>query len=145
MSVPTAITKLPAKKFPVKFKRWVEAFLNENSDTYGNATKSALAVYDTKSYSTASVIGHDNRKKLEALLPTVAEGFGDTLPKLLKDLRAAAGSDFDKLERYIVRLGYFTPEPTVQVNAQQNNQFNFNQLGEQIAASRGERGLEVDT
>lgn len=95
-----------------KFRRWANLYLmSADKKVCGNATEAAARVYNTKSRTSAATIGYENMRKLDFLLPVEAENIGHTLPRLLKDLREAAGNDFYKLERYIVRLGYFPPEP----------------------------------
>ena len=48
-----------------KFKDWCKYFLDPESETYGNKTKSAMKAYKSKLYTTAGQIGWENYKKLE--------------------------------------------------------------------------------
>lgn len=97
-----------------KFKSWTRFFLDIRSkDTYGNATQSALRVYNTTDSNSASVIGHDNLKKLKVmsvnLLDQQGFGFGDLLKIGLKKMMEGDYSDWEK---FMERLGYFEKEPT---------------------------------
>lgn len=142
-STTKALALAPQYKETFKFTKWCEAFYDrKNKDTYGNATKSAIAVYDIKDYSTAGVIGHENLKKLKNMRATVMdmEGFG--FAELMKLLTAKAlAGEYDDVDRLMVRLGYFEPDPKVVVNNNTQNNFNFANIQEAIVASRKERGL----
>jgi len=61
-----------AKRLTKKEKGFVKDFLET-----GNATQAALKNYDTKDYSTAGVIGHENLNKPKIQL-AVSEAFPDT-------------------------------------------------------------------
>lgn len=68
-----------------KFNDWCEYFLNKkNKKTYGNATQSALKAYNTKDYSSAGVIGHENLKKLKILGSMLAEQEGYGYARMIK-------------------------------------------------------------
>lgn len=71
-----------------KFDRWCTCFFDKsNKDTYLNRTKSALAVYDTDSYGSASSIGYQNFRKLQnwrGILRNYAEDIGITLPVIFR-------------------------------------------------------------
>lgn len=127
----------------MKFLKWTELYIrSSNKQVCGNNTETAMRAYNTKNRASAATIGYENMRKLEILLPMVAENLKLTLPRLLNELYEKA-DDFDKLERFMVRLGYFPNEKQLQVNLnQQNNQFNFTEIGEQFAAARRERGLD---
>lgn len=142
-STTKAIVLAPQHYETFKFTKWCEAFYDKkNRDTYGNATKSALAVYDTKDISTAANIGSKNLRKAKNMRVAVMdmEGFG--FVELMKILTAKAlAGEFDDMDRLMVRLGYFEPDPKVVVNNNTQNNFNFANIQEAIVASRKERGL----
>lgn len=128
-----------------KFKSWCQHFFDrKNPETYGNATKSALRVYNTEKYHSASQIGHENLRKLDNLRLSIADqegfGFAEMMRIGLAKMMKGEFGDWDKM---MVRLGYFEPEPSG-MNAVQNNfNFNFSTMAEAIAASRAERGLKL--
>ena len=68
-----ASTRKELKTHGVKFSKWAEAYLNPKSATYGNASKSAMKVYNCKSYSVARVIGSQNTTKLSTFGLTLSE------------------------------------------------------------------------
>jgi len=114
---------------------------SSNSKVFGNATECALRVYNAKNRASAANIGYENVRKLENVLPQIAESLNFTLPKLLTELYDKAKS-FDELERFMVRVGYLPSEKQLQMNFnQQNNQYNFSNLAEDFARARKERGL----
>jgi hypothetical protein len=129
----------PEYRETVKFTRWCQHFLDKSSKTYGNATQSALQVYNTENVHSAGNIGNANVKKLENLGVVIAdiEGFG--YADLMKILigKVIKGS-YDDAERFMVRLGYFEDKPNSPVAVQ----FNFNNLGEAINKDREARGLK---
>lgn len=123
-----------------KFALWVKFFFDStNKTTYMNATQSALRSYDTSNYFSAGVIGHENLKKLKNLNVAVADlqgwGIGRLMELAIKKAEKGRYEDIDKL---MVRLGYFEDKPA---SLTQNN-FNFGSIGEEIAKSRQERGLD---
>lgn len=126
-----------------KMKDWTRLFFDKSHpETYGNATKCALKVYNTESYHSAGQIGHENLKKLENMRLAIADnegfGFGDLMKIGIAKMAKGEFGDWDK---FMVRLGYFEPEPG-NIQATQNNfNFNFATMGDAIAASRKERGL----
>jgi len=128
-----------------KFKDWCKYFFDKaNKETYGNATRSALRVYNTESVNSASQIGHENLRKLKDLRLSIAdqEGFGlaDMMKIGLTKMMSGEFSDWDKM---MIRLGYFEPDPK-NVQATQNNfNFNFGSMSEAIEADRKARGLTV--
>lgn len=123
-----------------KFKAWCQFFYDEsNKDTYLNATKSALKAYRTQSYGSAAAMGCENYKKLKNLNPMIADihgyGVGERIKIALAKAMQGNYSDWDKL---LVRLGDFEDKPA---SLTQNN-FHFDNLAEEIAKSRQERGLQ---
>ena len=131
-------------KDTLKFKKWSELYLNSsNPKFFGNATECAARTYNAKNRASAANIGYENVRKLENLVPQVAESLDFTLPKLLKELYEKAKT-FNELERFMVRLGYFPSEKEVQMSFnQQNNHYDFSNLAEDFARARKERGLPV--
>lgn len=135
---PKALVLTPEYRETVKFNRWCKAFLDKGSKTYGNATQSALQVYNTESYSSAGRIGFENTKKLKNLGTMIADSEGKGYAERMKKfIEKGFNGSFDEMERLMIRLGDFEPEeksPTL-------NQFNFN-MGDAINQSRRERGLD---
>lgn len=141
---PKALTLTPEYIETMKFKAWCRHFFNkDDKDTYGNATKSALRVYNTENYHSAGQIGHENLKKLENLRLTIADGEGFGFAEMMKiGIAKMLKGEFGDWEKMMVRLGYFEPEPQ-KIEATQNNiNFNFNNIQDAISASRKERGLQ---
>lgn len=140
--MPKALLITEETKLTLKFQKWCEHFFDRNDkETYGNATKSALRVYNTESYNTASVIGHENLRKLKNLRLQIADAEGFGLGDMMRiGFQKVLTGDFDDWDRMMVRLGYHEPDPKIVVNNTQNN-FNFNNVQELIAQSRKERGL----
>ena len=123
-----------------KFGLWCYHFLNKNNkETYLNATKSALKVYNTISYFNAGAIGHQNYKKLQNLKLTWLDmkgfGFGKRMEIGLSKARCGSYSDWDK---FMVRVGEFEEKPAALI---QNN-YDFSNLGADINKSLIERGLQ---
>lgn len=132
-----ALALTPEYKETIKFQRWCKAFLDPKSSTYGNATQSALQVYNTVDYNTAGVIGHDNLKKLKVVGKQIAENEGLNYKELMKiGMAKMMKESYDTWEKFMIRIGYFDP-PT----QAPTNQINFN-IAEMITASRKERGLQ---
>jgi len=128
-----------------KFKDWCRLFFDKsNRETYGNATKSALRVYNTESYWSAASIGHENLKKVKNMRLAIADNEGFGLADMMKiGLTKMLSGEFGDWDKMMVRLGYFEPEPG-KVEATQNNfNFNFGDMQQAIAASRKERGLTI--
>jgi len=138
--VPSEKDIAKAKK---KFERWCDAFLDPKSNTYGNATKSALAVYKTKKYHSAGQIGHENLKKLERLALVFSENNGVTAQDWFKIAasKAVSGS-YEQTVDYMQRLGILE-KPTNVPSNQVNQQFNFGDLAETFTQARKERGLSI--
>lgn len=128
----------------LKFKKWSQLYLNSSDpEVFGNATECAVRVYKVKNRASAANVGYENVRKLENLLPNIAESLELTLPRLLKELYEKA-KNFSELEKFMVRVGYLPPENTMQMNFnQQNNQYNFANLAEDFIKARKERGLPV--
>lgn len=126
----------------LKFKKWSQLYLDSSKpDVFGNATECAVKVYNVKTRASAANIGYENVRKLENILPIVAESLELTLPRLLKELYEKANT-YHELESYMVKIGYLPSEKQLQINLnQQNNQYNFANLAEDFARARKERGL----
>lgn len=123
----------------VKYTKWVELFTSKDSKTYGNATQSALAVYDTESYSTASVIGHENLRKHKELAKLFLEREGYTYNKLMAlGIEKVSKGKYQDWESFMKTIGYF-PEKPEQPTAVT---FDFATIGEVIAKERAKRGLK---
>lgn len=125
-----------------KFNRWVQCFFDiKNKETYGNSTQSALKVYNTTNYKSASVIGHENLVKLRHLSSTIADQMGYGFADLIKiGLEKMIKGNYDDWDRMMVRLGYFEPEKKIGVAVQNN--FDFSNLGAAIARDAVARGLD---
>jgi hypothetical protein len=68
-----------------KFKDWCALYFDKSKvETYGNATRCALMVYNTKSYYNAGAIGHTNSKKLQIIAKTILDNEGFGMADLLK-------------------------------------------------------------
>ena len=131
-------------KESVKFTKWCELFLDPKSETCGNATKSALKVYNAKNYNTASVIGCMNLRKLKVTGLEFLESEGFTVKEWYKIAAAkAVKGSYEQTIDFMTRLGIIMPLQTTAAN-QNNYQFNFADLAESIKASRIARGLPVN-
>jgi hypothetical protein len=142
--MPETKTMTLKTKDSLKFRKWSQLYLNSsNPEVFGNATECAARVYNVKNRASAANIGYENVRKLDNLVPQVAESLDFTLHKLLKELYEKAKT-FNELERFIVRLGYFPSEKEMQMSFnQQNNHYDFSNLAEDFARARKERGLPV--
>lgn len=114
-----------------KFKDWCKYYLDPTStETYGNATKSALRVYNTEEYYNAAAIGHQNSKKLQdlssgklqLLKSVIADQNGFGLADMMKiGLKMMMEGEFDDWLKMMRELGYSNEEvkkeagPTVNV------------------------------
>lgn len=138
----TALALTPEYIDTMKFRDWTKYFLDiKNPETYGNATKSALRVYNTENYSSAGVIGHENLKKLKNMSVIVTDQLGYGFADLMKiGLAKMMKGQYDDWDRMMVRLGYFEPEKKIGSIVQNN--FDFSNLGAAIARDSKERGLQ---
>lgn len=133
--------KIPEFRETAKFNLWLSYFSDKNNkETYMNSTKSALKSYNTKNYSSAGVIGHENLKKLKNLKLTWLDmegfGFGD---RMKISLSKAMAGDYNAWHKFMVAVGEFEEKPQTLV---QNN-FDFSGQEEAIKKSRLERGLPI--
>lgn len=123
-----------------KFELWCAFYFDKNNKkTYLNATQSALRAYNTEKDYVAWNIGSRNARKAKVLGVTVAElegyGFGD---RIRIAIAKAVSGDYNDWHKLLVQFGDFEEKPQSLV---QNN-FNFDNLAEEIARSRRERGLQ---
>lgn len=126
-----------------KFTDWCNYFLDPQSETRGNATKSALKAYKTKKYHSAGQIGHENLKKLENLGLFFSEQNGVTALEWHRILASKAiKGTYEQTIDYMQRIGLIMKDGNVPQN-QINQQFNFANLAEEYALSRKVRGLDT--
>lgn len=92
-----------------KFNQWARSYLDsKNKTTYGNATQSALKIYNTTNYKSASVIGRENLVKLRHLSSIIVEQIGFGYFDLIKiGLDKMLKGSYDDWERMMRFLGYF--------------------------------------
>lgn len=134
------LSQAPEVVISRKFELWCFHYFNKsNKECFGNATRSALKVYNTKDYATAGSIGYQNLKKLQmtklAYLDIKGFGFADRMDISLS--KALAG-DYDAWHKFMVVVGEFIEGPTTLV---QNN-YDFSGFKEGMNKSRAERGLQ---
>lgn len=142
-NLPTIIEPKDAKIAQKKYDKWCEAFLNKKSPTYGNATQSALAVYKTKKYYSAAVIGSQNLKKLKVTGLEFEEAEGRGVEAWFKILASKAmNGTYEQVADFMQRTGMIE-KPLNGPATQLNQQFNFGNLAEAFVQARKERGLEV--
>lgn len=129
-------------KETVKFNLWVKCFYDkDNKETYGNATRSALMVYNTTNYNSASVIGSENLRKLKIANLVIAEQEGYGLAVMIRiGLAKMLKGSYSDWEKFMIFLGYYDQEKPIVVNSQINN-YDFSNLASDIAKSRKERDL----
>ncbi len=111
-----------------KMARWISLFLDKtNKQTYGNKTQSAILAYNLypiTQYASASVMGHENLKKLKTLASTYHDADGMTTGKVLDLIAAHAVAGKQKaLEMLADLTGVWNPKAQVliQNNTQVNN------------------------
>ena len=126
----------------LKFNRWAKLFTDKtNSQLYGNATRCALAVYGSKKYTSAMVIGSQNYKKLRNLKEFILDNEGYGIADLMKiGLAKVLKGDYEDWESFMIQMGYLHPQPKVGVAIQNN--FNMAELSTAVAQARKERGLQ---
>ena len=123
-----------------KFKDWTVLFFDKSKpETYGNATRCALATYDTESYQSAARIGFENSKKLKNLAAAVADNEGYGYADLIKiGLKKMMEGSYGDWESFMERMGHFEPKK----KAGEGNTFNFDNLQIAIMNDRKARGLK---
>ncbi len=125
-----------------KFKDWCALYFDKTRpETYGNATRSALAVYNTDSYYNAGAIGYTNSKKLQIIARTMLDNEGFGMADLLKiGLSKMTEGSFSDWKAFMEMLGYFDPKGYN--DRQPENTFNFENLNVAIMRDREARGLK---
>lgn len=132
-------------KLTKKFNDWCTLFLDKKSDTYGNATQSAIKAYKLKRYGSAGQIGYENLKKLENLGLLISEQNGITATEWHKILASkAVKGTYEQTADYMQKIGLIEKDSNVPAN-QVNQQFNFGDLAESFAQARRDRGLDKHT
>lgn len=124
-----------------KFNEWHELYFDKsNKKTYLNATQSAIKAYPNATYGSARVIGSENLTKLNNYRQAIADELGYTITDMMKiGIAKMIQGNFGDWERMMQILGH-VEDPK---HPGTNNNFQFNlSLGEAIAQSRKERGLE---
>lgn len=141
------LTVKEERRITKKFELWCNLFLDKNSDTYGNATQSAIKAYKLKKkqYYSASQIGHDNLKKLNNFGLRFIENDGMTVQDWYKILasKAIKGS-YEQTADFMQRMGIIKKDTNVPQN-QINQQFNLGNIAEAFSQARKERGLDGQT
>lgn len=130
-----------------KFELWCNLFLNKSSQTYGNATQSAIKAYrlKKKQYHSAGVIGHENLKKLKNFGLRFEENDGRTVQDWYKILASKAlNGSYEQVADFMQKMGMIDKDSNVPQN-QINQQFNFGDLAQEFAKARRERGLDQST
>jgi len=128
-----------------KFKKWCGYFLDPQSDTYGNATKSALKAYKTKKYHSAGAIGSENLKKLKNYGIGFLEQEGITVKDWFKVLaKKAMEGSYNETTDFMERFGLVEQKQNVPQN-QINQQFNLGNIAQAFSQARKERGLDNQT
>jgi len=132
------------KKHGNKFYKWTQEFLNPKSKTYGNATKSAMEVYNCKNYAVAGAIGCENFKKLKNLGVTFTELGEVSIQEWYRVLAAKAlKGGYEQTKDFMETFGLIEKSGAPQ--NQNNFQFNFGNLAEAFSQARKERGLDENT
>lgn len=123
-----------------KFKDWTVLFFDKSKpETYGNATRCALATYDTESYQSAARIGFENSKKLKNLAAAVADNEGYGYADLIKiGLKKMMEGSYGDWESFMERMELFDPKK----KQGEGNTFNFDNLNVAIMRDREARGLK---
>lgn len=115
-----------------------------NTNTFGNATQSAIIAYKldpVKQYFSAGTIGKENYKKLQNMNSTLMDKLGYSFGELMKiGMTKMVNGSYDDWEKFMKRLGYFEDDKNPQPGTY--TQVNVN-LGEAISQARKERGLPI--
>lgn len=125
-----------------KFKDWCALYFDKTrNETYGNATKCALAIYNTESYWSAARIGGENSKKLKNIAVLILEHEGFGLADLMKiGIKKMMEGSFSDWKAFMEMLGHFDPKG--HGDKQTENTFNFDNLQIAIMRDRKARGLK---
>lgn len=128
-------------KISKRFEAWTQAFLDPKSETYGNATQSALKTYKTKRYFSAANIGYENVKKLENLSMYFSEQNGVNIQDWFKiATNKAVSGTYEQTMDFMQRMGIMARLASGPLVAQQ---FNFGDLAEKFMQDRKARGLDA--
>lgn len=116
---------IPFDKYP-KLKKWVQLFTDQdNRETYGNRTESAMQAYNCKDRIVAASIGYQNFRKLQGLASIFVENKGITIEKIITVLatRAITSENPKWFEMFTEMMGIRDPKGASVVinNVQQNN------------------------
>jgi hypothetical protein len=105
----------------IKFKKWCQLFLDPKSKTMGNATQSALAVYKTKKYESASSIGYQNFRKLQVTGLGISETEGISIKDWYRiaSNKAIKGS-YEQTLDFMYRLGILDSSPLMEKKARKS-------------------------
>lgn len=132
-----------------KYNAWVRYFLGLEGDeetkkkTLGNKTQSALLAYGldpVKQYTSATVVGMFNYKKLKYLAADLLEREGITFSSLIKmGLEKVKEGSYSDWSMFMERIGYFEPKQSGPV---QQTQVNIS-LDETIRELREERAKKI--
>jgi len=130
-----------------KYNLWARYFTDDNNKkTWGNATQSAIAAYGYGTpgqYHLASITGSKNMRKYEFLATSMLDKIGFSFGELLKiGVKKVLDGTYKDWESLMERLGYFEGKYSPQ-QLNQFNQFNIENLSQDIARSREERGLTL--
>lgn len=139
------ITPKDQLRITKKFELWCNLFLDKKSETYGNATQSAIKAYKLKpkQYFTAGQIGSRNIKKVENLGLRFSEDSGISANDWWKiAAKKALNGSYEQTLDFMQRIGVAEKETNVPAN-QTNLQFNFGDLAEKFMQNRQARGLEI--
>lgn len=132
----------------IKYNLWVKYFLDPtNSETFGNATRSAILAYKydpVKQYDVAAQIGSRNIKKVQSLSSVILEKLGYTFAEMMKiGMAKVINGSYSDWEKFMERLGVFEKDGSNQPPGN-FTQVNVN-LNDAIEADRKARGLPIIT
>lgn len=131
-----------------KFELWCQLFLDKKSETYGNATQSAIKAYKLKprQYASASQMGYTNLRKVESLGLKFAEDDGLKVQDWFKILASkAVKGTYEQTADFMQRMGMLEKPINAAPGNQNNLQFNFGDLAETFTQARKARGLDIPT
>lgn len=132
---PNEIVEIDGKHYRItkKFNRWVELYNDPESETFGNATQSAIKAYKLdpkKQYDSATAIGRDNTRKHQDIVQDYAKrrgfGFHQFLNLLMKNAADPLGDKhLEWFKLYGKVTGYIPDKPGAVINVQNNTQNNI--------------------
>ena len=98
-----------------KFNDWLVFYTDKNNtQTYGNATQSAIKAYgyNKKQYGLASAVGSKNIKKYKVIALAELEKNDITVGKMLRVLaKKAMEGSYEECVDFMYRLGVFDSSP----------------------------------